>query len=179
MPASTPRLGAGATAGTLGTAGAAGAANPGLGRSAYTAKRSVYDSARRTGTLFSTKTEAQSAFASRYSSQYGSTFQAEPASRPAWIPSSTLVDGRSVNVAYNPGLGGYGYLHPSLGTWVLYNAMSDAIMMDSLMTHHNYYYGAPVYLSHGQSWINFALFLLAAMVVLVAVMRAVRRSRWR
>jgi hypothetical protein len=82
-------------------------------------------------------------------------------------------------VVYSPSLGGYGYLHPSLGTWVLYNAMSDAIMMDSLMANHNYYYGAPVYLSHGQSWINFALFLLVAMVLLVAVIQAVRRARWR
>lgn len=178
-PASTPRLGSGAVAG----AGAAGVAagtsgSPGLSRSTYTARRSVYDTARRSGTLYSTKAEAQAAFSSRYASQYGSTFQSEPASRPTWIPQSTLVGGQSVNVIYNPGLGGYGYLHPTLGTWMLYNAMSDAIMVDTLMNHHNYYYGAPVYMSHGQSWINFALFLLVAIVVLSAVARAVRRARW-
>ncbi len=173
-PASTPRLGFGAAAGATGAAG-----SPGLSRSSYTARRSVYDTARRSGTLYSTKAEAQSAFSSRYASQYGSTFQSEPATRPNWIPQSTLVGGQSVNVTYNPGLGGYAYLHPTLGTWMLYNAMSDAIMLDSLMNHHNYYYGAPVYMSHGQSWINFALFLLVALVVASALARVVRRARWR
>lgn len=165
-PATTSRLGSGSAAGL------------GLGRSTLSSQRSVYDTARRSGTLFSTKTEAQSAFASRYKSQYGSTFQAEPTVRPTWIPQSTTVGGQGANVVYNAGLGGYGYFHPSLGTWILYDAMSDAIMMDSLMNRHNYYYGAPVYMSHGQSWINFALFLLVAMVVLVAILRALGRARW-
>ncbi len=170
---SATRPGTGATTPRLAPAAGTGTGTT-LGRSAYTSQRSVYDSARRSGTLFSSKTEAQTAFKSQYGSQYGSTFAAEPASRPAWIPQSTTVGGRGVNVLYNAGLGGYGYIDPILGTWILYDVLSDAAMADSLMNRHNYYYGAPVYLSHGTGFLGTAIALLFAFMVLSAIMRAFR-----
>jgi hypothetical protein len=147
----------------------------GLGRSSFSSQRSVYDSARRSGTLFSSRNEAQAAFKSRYQGQYGSTFRAEPASRPAWIPQTATVGGRSVGISWNPALGGYGYLDPILGSWILYDVFTDALMVDNLMNHHNYYYGAPVYLSHGPGFLGAAIGLVILMLVLVALSRALGR----
>lgn len=102
-----------------------------------------YQRARANGTTFQTRQQAQQAFVSRNSGQYPSRYASQPSSRPGHIPQTTRVDGRNVNVTYNTGLGGYGYLHPTLGTWVLYSAMADAAMLGVLMSNRGYYYGPP------------------------------------
>jgi hypothetical protein len=160
-PSSTPRFG-----GIGGT------------RSNLSSQRGLFNSASRNGTLFSSKAEATQAFRSRYAKDYGSTFASEPAARPSYIPASTFVGGRSVNIMYNAGLGGYGYYHPTLGTWLLYDALADAAMSDNLMYNRGYYWGgAPVYVSHGPRFFGLAfavlvLFLIAAIAVGVAARRA-------
>jgi hypothetical protein len=100
-----------------------------------------YQRARANGTTYRTRQQAEQTFVSRNSSQFPSRYASQPATRPGHVPQSTRVDGRNVNVAYNAGLGGYGYLHPSLGTWVLYSAMTDAAMLGLLMSRQGYYYG--------------------------------------
>ena len=100
-----------------------------------------YQRARANGTTFQTRQQAEQAFISRNSSQYPSRYASQPSSRPGHIPQTTRVDGRNVNVTYNAGLGGFGYLHPTLGTWVLYSAMADAAMLSLLMSNNHYYYG--------------------------------------
>ena len=156
---------------------AAGAASPRLagptavGAGGIAAQRSVYDSARRNGTLFSSKTEAAQSFRSAQGGNYGSRFASEPSSRPAWIPGSTLAAGRSVSVLYNPALGGYGYVDPLLGRWVIYDALADAAMLELLMGRHGYWWGAPpLYVSHGGGFVglSIALFLLFALVSAIA-----------
>ncbi|MFA6508790.1 MAG: hypothetical protein WCT14_22015 [Treponemataceae bacterium] len=147
-----------------------------LGRSSFQGNKTVYDNARRNGTLFSSKTDAQSAFKDRYGSQYGTKFASEPSARPAWIPQTSTIGGRNVNILYNPSLGGYGYMD-SLGRWMLYDAMADAVMMNSLMNRHDYYYGSPVYASHSSQFINFALTLLFMMVLAAVILNLIRRSR--
>ena len=102
---------------------------------------SQYQQARTRGTTFQNRQQAQQAFVGRNSTQYPSRFASQPSARPAHIPQNTRVGGRNVNVAYNAGLGGYGYLHPTLGTWVLYSAMTDAAMLGVLMSRQGYYYG--------------------------------------
>lgn len=165
-PSSTPRFG-----GIGGT------------RSNLSSQRGLFDSASRNGTLFSSKAAATQAFRSRYAQDYASTFATEPSARPSYIPASTFVGGRSVNIMYNPTLGGYGYLHPSLGTWILYDALADAAMSDNLMYNRGYYWGgAPVYVSHGTRFFGLAfavlvLFLIAAIAVGVVARRA--RREWR
>jgi hypothetical protein len=151
-------------------------------RSSVSQQRGLYDSARRNGTLFSSQTEATQAFRSRYAKDYGSTFAAEPTARPSYIPQSTMVGGRNVNIFYNQGLGGYGYLHPTLGTWMLYDAISDAAMANSLMGSRGYYYGgAPVYLSHGPSFLGLAFAVLVLLIVAAAIAGIVSKrasARW-
>lgn len=152
-------------------------------RSSLSSQRGLFNSASRNGTLFSSKAEASQAFRSRYAKDYGSTFASEPSMRPSYIPASTFVGGRSVNIMYNPTLGGYGYFHPSLGTWILYDALADAAMSDNLMYNRGYYWGgAPVFVSHGPRFFGLAfavlaLFLIAAIAVGVAARRA--RREWR
>ena len=133
-----------------------------------------YQRARANGTTFQTRQQAEQAFVSRNSSQYPSRYASQPSSRPSHIPQSTRVDGRNVNVTYNAGLGGYGYLHPTLGTWVLYSAMADAAMLSVLMANNNYYYGAAPGAYYGGRTSGFwtGLMVIAIILAVFFVMRA-------
>jgi hypothetical protein len=147
-------------------------------RSSVSAQRGLYDSAKKSGTLFSSKTEASQAFKSRYAKDYGSSFASEPASRPSYIPSSAYVGGQNVNIVYNQGLGGYGYMHPTLGTWMLFDALGDAAMLDAAMSNRGYYWGgAPAYISHGQSYLGFAFAMLVVLIMAAIIVNAVMRRR--
>jgi hypothetical protein len=144
-------------------------------RASVSSQRGLYDSAKKSGTLFSSKAEASQAFRSRYAKDYASTFAAEPQVRPSYIPSSTLIGGRNVNVVYNSGLGGYGYYHPSLGRWILYDALADSVI-DHAMYNRGYYWGgAPVYLSHGPSFLSLAFALLVLLIIVSAIAKAASR----
>ena len=159
------------------------AATPRLGgisgnRTGVAAQRGLYDSAKRNGSLFSSKTEASQAFKSRYAKDYTSTFASEPSVRPSYIPGSAYVGGRNVNIMYNPGLGGYGYIHPSLGTWMLFDALANTAMLDHAMSSRGYYWGgAPVYVSHGPSFFGLAFAVLALLLIAALIVRIVRRRR--
>ena len=100
-----------------------------------------YQAALKNGTVFPTRFHAVSTFRLRNSGRFPSRFGSEPTSRPVYIPETVRLDGRNVRIAYNGALGGYGYLHPHLNTWVLYDAMSDPVMLDVLMLNNSYYYG--------------------------------------
>ncbi len=58
-------------------------------------------------------------------SQYNH-FTSEPSSRPVYIPQTTYVGGRSVNISFNSGYGGYGYMDPLTNMWV------NAMIIDSI-----------------------------------------------
>lgn len=75
--------------------------------------------------------------------QYTSHFDKEPSSRPNYIPTTTSVGGTNVNVVYNSGYGGYGYYHPSLGTWIAYDMIRDAAMLSMMASHHGYVVESP------------------------------------
>ncbi|MDE0445818.1 MAG: hypothetical protein OXH96_04020 [Spirochaetaceae bacterium] len=136
--------------------------------------QSSYQRARANGTTFQSRQQAEQAFVSRNASQYPSRYASQPTSRPAHIPQSTRVDGRNVNVTYNAGLGGYGYLHPGLGTWVLYSAMADAAMLSLLMSNNHYYYGPPpgAYVGGRSSGFWTGLMVIAIILAVFFVMRA-------
>ena len=135
---------------------------------------SQYQRARANGTTFQTRQQAEQAFVSRNASQYPSRYASQPSTRPGHIPQTTRVDGRNVNVTYNSGLGGYGYLHPTLGTWVLYSAMADAAMLGLLMSNRGYYYGpAPgAYYGGRPSGFWTGLMVIAIILAVFFVMRA-------
>ncbi len=102
--------------------------------------QSNYNRARQQGTTFQSRSQAESAFRQRNASQYPSKYASQPSTRPSHIPQTTRVNGQTVNVNYNAGLGGYGYFMG--GRWLLYSAMADAAMLSVLMSRNHYYYGA-------------------------------------
>ena len=104
--------------------------------------KAAYEKAVKSGTAFKTRDEAVSSFKTQHGSKYTSKYTSEPATRPSHIPQTTEVGGRSYNVTYNQGMGGYGYMN-SLGTWMMFDAMTDMVVMTSLMNNHGYYHGSP------------------------------------
>ncbi|MHA1469526.1 MAG: hypothetical protein ACTSSP_03060 [Candidatus Asgardarchaeia archaeon] len=117
------------------------------GRAKTAPKRSAvskksFETAKKNGTAFKSKSEATAAFKSKNSAKYTSKYTKQPASRPSHIPQTTRVGNTNVNISYNSGYGGYGYMN-NVGTWMMYSAMSDAVMMNTLMTRNNYVYGRP------------------------------------
>jgi hypothetical protein len=107
------------------------------------ADRALFGRARARGTAFATRSEALKAFKQRNRGRFRNHFSSRPASRPAYIPRTTTgPNGSKYAVKYRPGLGGYGYYNPSLGRWVLYSVLGDAVMTNMLMRNQGYYYGA-------------------------------------
>lgn len=104
--------------------------------------KAAYEKAVKSGTAFKTRDDAVKDFSAKHGSKYTSTFPKEPVTRPAHIPQTTTVGGQSYNVNYNPQYGGYGYTN-SLGTWMMFDALTDAATMTMLMNNHNYYVGSP------------------------------------
>ena len=156
----------------------AGAGSVGGSRSSFSAQRNLYDTARRNGTTFSSRTAATQAFQSKYASRYSSRFAAQPSVRPSYIPQSTMVDGRPMNIVYNAQYGGYGYMNPLLGHWVMYNALADTAMLGLLMNQNGYWYGAPpMYVSQGPGFFAWAIILFVTFMVISTLIRTVRGGR--
>jgi len=106
------------------------------------ADQKAYAAAKKSGTAYQSKSQAQDAFKTKHASQYKQTptpGSSEPAKRPAHIPGTTSgADGATYNVTYNVERGGYGYM--SSGRWVMYDALADAAMLSVLMGQRGYYY---------------------------------------
>ena len=136
----------------------------------------MYDKSKMNGTAFQTRSQAADNFKTRYGSQYTNRFSKEPSSRPSYIPQSTSVGGRNYTIIYDIGHGGYGYYGPG-GVWMMYDVMSDALMMNALMSHHGYYYGdaPPV---HHSSWMAlvWVLIMILALVLVVFVVAVFTRG---
>jgi len=99
------------------------------------AKSKSLETAKKNDTSFKSKDAATAAFKKNQAGKYPSKYASKPATRPEHIPQSTMVGGRSVNITYNNG--GYGYTN-SLGAFIMYDMMSDAIMRDRYMSRSNY-----------------------------------------
>jgi hypothetical protein len=134
---------------------------------------------------YKTKEQAISAFKEKNASTYTSKFTTEPKTRPEYIPPSTSVGGKTVNISYNAGFGGYGYYHPTLGTWMAYDMMHDAAMMSMMMNRHGGYtyvdgpgYGGGVVITSPgpmSYWAGVILiiFLFAFIIFMIRILREV------
>ena len=81
---------------------------------------------------------ARADFKKKYAKQYTSTYKTKPATRPAHIPQTYRAPGGTTyNISYNPGYGGYGYMGPS--GWMMYDMMTDMVMMDAMMNRQGYF----------------------------------------
>lgn len=145
-------------------------------RVSMASQRSLYTSARQRGTVFGSRTEAAQAFRSRYSSRYTSRFASRPNSRPSYIPRSTTVNGKTVNVVYNQQRGGYGYVDPTLGHWVFFNAMANAAILNGLMASHAYWWGAPPVYYGGGNLFTTALIIFFIFIGVSTLLRIFRQG---
>lgn len=106
-------------------------------------ERQRYESAVKSGKSFTTRESALADFKVKEATKYSSRYTQEPTQRPAFIPKTY----NNQAVIYNQAGGGYGYYTgggPGLGTFMLYDLASDAIMMDTMMRRSdNYYVGTP------------------------------------
>jgi hypothetical protein len=108
---------------------------------------SRYQEAVKSGKAFTTRESAVADFKTKNATSFTNKFTSEPAKRPDYIPSNYTTGGKSYNVVYNPTVGGYGYWNgggPGLGTWMVYDTLSDMAMMNTMMARQNYYVGTPV-----------------------------------
>lgn len=122
-----------------------------------------------TSSSYKTKESAIDAFKKENAGKFTSKYEKEPSTRPTHIPQSTTVDGRSVTVNYNSNYGGYGYMHPVLGTWIMYDMMSDAAMVNSMAHHHGYGYAASGY-NYSFGWFNSVIFTVVFICVLLIIL---------
>ena len=142
------------------------------------ADRANYEKAVKQGTSFKTRDAAVADFKSKHAGKYPSKYSEKPAVRPSHIPETTKgSDGKTYNVTYNPQQGGYVYYSgggPGLGTFIMYDMMTDAIMMNSMMRTQGYHYGAvpPPVGGYGGVAIFFAI--LGGLVVVVIIIALVR-----
>lgn len=113
-----------------------------------------------------TREEAVKEFKKTHASTYTSKYKTEPKIRPKHIPNTTNVGGSNVNINYNSGYGGYGYTHPITGAWIMYDMMSDAVMMNAMMSNH---YSPIVYTGYySTSWmLIFPVLFIVCLVVLL------------
>ncbi|MEY2600075.1 MAG: hypothetical protein RLZZ142_2334 [Verrucomicrobiota bacterium] len=117
-------------------------------------------------------------FEAKHAPQYSSKFPQEPASRPAHIPTTILVNSQPYPVYYDWRYGGYGYWDGPV--WRAYEVMRDAVMLNALMNRHSYSvydgggYGPRVHV-HSSSG-GFFAGLLCLLVLVVIVVVVVRRS---
>ncbi len=109
------------------------------------ADKALYDRAKQSGTVFKSREEAAASFKKQYATEFKSTFPKEPPVRPAYIPQTySYPPGHSTTVVYNPRYGGYGYWSgggPDLGTWMMYDILSDAAMSQRVYAQKGYYVG--------------------------------------
>jgi len=143
------------------------------------ADKKLAEKAKKSGKYHKTRKAAREDFKKKNAKKYTSKYATKPATRPAHIPQSTMVNGVSVNIGYNAGFGGYGYMGVG-GRWIMYDMMSDMVMMDMMMNRTGYVVasdlGRPVPIrGPGYFLLNF-LYLIIVLIVLYGIVHAIKRS---
>lgn len=108
-------------------------------------ERAKYESAVKSGKHFTTRESAVADFKAKNASKYTAKFDKEPATRPSYIP-TTYRDstGTTRKITYDSRGGGYGYWSgggSGLGTFIMFDALSDMVMLNALMDKDGYYVG--------------------------------------
>ncbi len=149
------------------------------GRTTTAPKRSAaqqksFESSKKNGTSKMTKTQSMDKFKNdpAMKSKYTSKYSSKPATRPSHVPATTRVGNTNVNINYNSSMGGYGYMN-TLGAFIMYDMMSDALMRDRMMTNNGYLYaGHPnvaVVHTRGGFGLIWVLLGLVGVVIIVGI----------
>jgi hypothetical protein len=142
------------------------------------ADQKLKDKAVKNGTSFKSRKAASKDFKYKHGKDYTSTYTTKPATRPSHIPNTYSSGGKTYNVSYNSGYGGYGYMGPS-GSWMMYDAMADAAMLSILMRNHSYFVEpAPMPVNYRPAsaltkvfWFILVLSVIVGVFVLVSIIR--------
>ncbi len=101
---------------------------PGAAKSSTSSppKRTAFDVAeqRKALTPPKPKEEFVQDFKVKNAGKYPTTFSTPPATRPTYIPQTTVYGGQSRQIEYNQQAGGYGFLD-GLGRFMIYDAITD------------------------------------------------------
>lgn len=133
--------------------------------------------AKKSGKYHKDRKSARADFKKKNAAKYTSKYKTKPATRPSHIPPSTMVNGTSVNINYNAGYGGYGYMMG--GRWMMYDMMTDMIMIDAMMNRTGYVVASELgrpypIIGPGQYLWNVLLtiiFIIAIAAIIVALTR--------
>jgi len=145
-------------------------------------------SAKSSGKYHKDKKSAQAAFKKNNAGKFPSKYATKPTERPSHVPQSTSVGGKSYNVTFNSTHGGYGYMGPS-GSWMMYDAMSDIVMMNMMMQRRGYviesnYYDTrtvsrPVVVEHRSSGCSIGAASTASLLPMLLVLAGLGVTRFR
>lgn len=110
------------------------------------ADKALYERAKQSGKVFTSREQATNDFKTKYAKEFTTKFPEEPKARPAYVPPTYAPSSKEspYTVVYNQRYGGYGYWNgggPNLGTFILYDALTDSTVSNNLMTQKGYYYG--------------------------------------
>ena len=146
------------------------------------AEKALHDRAKKQGTHFNSRSDATAAFKQQKGAEikqkYPTSFSSQPSTRPDYIPQSTSVGGKTYNITYNQSHGGYGYMD-ALGTFILYDMMTDAMFMNTQMRQYGYAYGQPqVYHATGGGFgiLGVIISVVVIAVIIVVVIAVVKGS---
>lgn len=143
--------------------------------------KAAFAKAKKSGTAFKSRKAAAADFKTKNAGKYPSKYTSKPATRPSHIPQSASVGGNTYNISYNAGYGGYGYMGAG-GSWMVYSAMADAVMMNTLMTRRGYVYGPRYYqpvamVPAPYGFMSFVWSMLVFAIVVAVIIALVRNSR--
>lgn len=149
-----------------------GSATQSSAKQKSTVQQKRYEAASKSGKAFKTRDAAVKDFKTKNADKFPSKYTTKPETRPAHIPEKTKdASGQSRDVVYDNSHGGYGYYSgggPGLGTFIMYDMMSDAIMMNTMMSRQNYYIGDSPQLVYQESRSSVGLvFLFIIMIVII------------
>lgn len=135
--------------------------------------------AKKSGKYHKDRKSARSDFKKKNAKKYTSTYKTKPATRPTHIPRTTMVGGVSYNIGYNAAYGGYGYMGVG-GRWMMYDMMTDIVMMDMMMNRSGYVVASeqgrmvPI---RGPGWYLWnILFTMIGVIIVVAFIIAIMKK---
>lgn len=125
--------------------------------------KTKYDSAQKSGKVFQSRDQAVNKWKTENAGKFENKFTTPPAKKPDYIPNTySSPTGYSAPVSYNQQYGGYGYMD-ALGTFILWDAMTDIAFQNNHMNQSGYYVGnapkEPIYVQPEEksSWGTFII----------------------